>query len=57
MPFRIKITFAAIFLIILMFAVAYIGANLHFDNNTLLLISLVGTGIAAYFAYGTSTGK
>lgn len=57
MSFQLKVTLAGIFLIILMFAVAYIGSNLHFNPNTLLVISLIGTGIAAYFAYGTATGK
>ncbi len=57
MSFRIKITLAGIFLVVMILAVSYVGSVLHFDNNTLLIIALVGTGLAALFAYGKFLGE
>lgn len=57
MSFRVRITLAGVFLIAMIFAVAYVGSILHFDNNTLLIIALVGTGLAALFAYGKFVGE
>ncbi len=57
MSFRIKITLAGIFLVVMILAVSYIGSVLHFDNNTLLIIALLGTGLAGLFAYGKFLGE
>lgn len=57
MSFRVRITLAGIFLIVMMLVAGYIGAMLHFDNNTLLIIALLGTGLVALFAYGKFLGE
>lgn len=57
MSFRVKITLAGIFLIIMILVVSYVGSIRHFDNNTLLTIALLGTGLAAFFAYGKVLGE
>lgn len=57
MSFRVKITLTGIFLIIMILVVSYVGSILHFDNNTLLTIALLGTGLATFFAYGKVLGE
>lgn len=57
MSFRVKITLAGIFLIIMILVVSYVGSILHFDNNTLLAIALLGTGLAVFFSYSKVLGE
>lgn len=57
MSFRVKTTLAGIFLIIMILVVSYVGSILHFDNNTLLAIALLGTGLAVFFSYSKVLGE
>ena len=51
MSFGVRAVISGIFIVLLIMVTAFIGANVHFDNNTLLLISMVGTLLAALFLY------